>query len=313
MEMSELKSRITRYALDDLGFDDCRFTGPQVCDQLAMMRRWLASGRHGDMDYLERHLPFKEDPGQLLPGVRTAMVVIKSYKNTPHKQLGERYKIARYAAGRDYHIVMRQRLERLADFIGREDPQACCYWGVDSRPIAERTLAVKAGIGFVGKNSMVIKPGLGSYFFIGVVLTTASLEPDVPLKWDCGACQLCLDACPTGALDTPYKVDARQCISYQTIEQKAPMSPQQVENGQGWIFGCDICQEVCPYNHGRVSLTDWPEFRPESGPGFAVFEGQELLPIPKDSALYRSRKRLRANWQAAKASPEKGVPGPIRC
>lgn len=296
-----LKEGIIRYARETLGFDDCRFTSPFVNEHLDSYRAWLKEKMHGEMAYLEEHLRFKEHPEELLPGVRSAVVVIKNYKNTEERRQGEPLKIARFAAGKDYHQVMTRHLNQLADFIMQSDPSARCYCGSDSRPIAERTLALKAGTGFLGKNSMVIKPGLGSYFFIGVVLTTAALDEDRPLEWNCGQCRLCLDACPTQAFTGPYRLDATRCISYMTIEQKIALSPDELSRTKGWLFGCDVCQEVCPYNHGRTPLTDWKEFQPESGVGFKIFaEAPDTRRVPKDTPLYRSRKRLVPNWTAAK-------------
>lgn len=301
MKNNSLKDRISNHALGTAGFDDCRFCDPHVDEYLKNYQKWLREGRHGDMAYLKEHLAFKERPEKLLNAVHSAIVVIKNYKNTPERRLSQKFKIARYAVGKDYHIVIKERLEKIADFIKKEDPSAECYTGVDSRPIAERALAVKAGVGFLGKNTMVIKPGLGSYFFIGVIFTTAQLDFDTPLKWDCGQCRLCLDACPTNAFIKPYELDATRCISYMTIEQKEELSKTQLKQTQGWLFGCDICQEVCPYNSERIALTGWNEFLPASGVGFDFFEtkGGKEGDIPKETPLYRSRKRVIPNWQNA--------------
>ena len=171
-------------------------------------------------------------------------------------------------------------------------------------------MAIKSGIGFLGKNTMVIKPRLGSYFFIGVILTTHPFKPDPLLTWDCGQCRLCIDACPTQAITEDYTLKATECISYLTIEHKSPLSAEAIQKTQGWTFGCDICQEVCPYNHERIPVTDWPEFLPGSGLGFDFFEeilaGRHPKEVPKDSALYRSRKRLWANWEAAQTHHDTG-------
>lgn len=298
MKQNSLKDKIFTFAKDIVGFDDCRFTEPFADEYLKDYRDGIDQKQHGDMAYLENHLKFKEHPEKLLPDVRSAVIVIKNYKNTPDRYLTQPYKIARYAAGKDYHIVIKEGLEKMAGFIQREDPGARCYYGVDSRPLADRTLALKAGLGFRGKNTMVIQPGLGSYFFIGVLLTTVRLASDAPLSWDCGQCRLCLDACPTGALDKPYHLHATRCISYMTIEQKSLMTSEQLQQSQRWIFGCDICQEVCPYNSERIPLTDWKDFLPAQGIGFDSFKEFDDEPaIPKDTALYRSRKRVIPNWQ----------------
>ncbi len=298
---NSLKSKITTYATDTLGFDDCRFTSPFTGEHLETYRQWLAEGKHGDMAYLENHLKFKQNPDLLLNGVKSAVVVIKNYKNTPIRQTSAEFKIARYAVGKDYHETLGKHLGKLADFIKSAEPSTQCFYGVDSAPMSERSLALKSGIGFLGKNSMVIKPGLGSYFFIGVVLTTLELDSDQPLSWNCGQCRLCIDACPTQAILSNRTIDAAKCISYQTIEQKTPMSSEQIEHSRGWLFGCDICQEACPYNHDGIPLTNWKEFYPQAGVGFDVFEKSELSEGSlKGTALFRSRKRLLPNIERAR-------------
>ncbi len=250
--IDSLKNKVTVYAKETLGFDDCRFTNPFVDEHFKTYKKWISEGKHGDMGYLKNHIPFKENPELLLKNVKSAIVIIKNYKNTSTRFLRNSLKIARYAVGRDYHRVTGERLRELVVFLQSIEPSAECFVGVDSAPIAERSLALKAGIGFLGKNSMVIKPGLGSYFFIGVVLTTLELEEDKALKWNCGTCRLCLDACPTQAIRNDFTLEATKCISYQTIEKKSPMTDEELSQAKGWLFGCDICQEVCPYNHDKI-------------------------------------------------------------
>lgn len=297
-----LKSKIFNFATRELGFDDCKFTDPFLGDSLDVYRQWLDDDHHGDMKYLEEHLKFKENPELLLNNTRSAIVVIKNYKNISQRKLNGNFKVARYAAGKDYHLVISKRLQKLEEFLKIQIPAIETYSGVDSRPIAERSLALSAGIGFLGKNSMVIKPGLGSYFFIGVILTTYEFANDKPLKWNCGTCRLCIDACPTNAILENFSLAAQKCISYQTIERKAPLSGEEISKTNGWLFGCDICQEVCPYNHENIPLTNWPEFLPEAGVGFDFFTkaGEKgEFKIPKETPLYRSRNCLLSNWQAS--------------
>ena len=301
-EKISLKENIFNYATQSLGFDDCRFTGPHLSNTLEVYKRWLKENYHGDMDYLKTHLKFKEDPDLLLTNVKSAIVLIKNYRNTNERRLKNTLKISRYAVGKDYHTVIREKLARLSDFIKREDAAIECYCGVDSSPLPERSLALKAGIGFLGKNSMVIKPGLGSYFFIGVILTTHDFKSDKPMSWNCGKCHLCIDACPTRAITDKNTVNATKCISYQTIEQKSPMTKNDIRKAEGWLFGCDICQEVCPYNHDNTPLTNWTEFLPQAGVGFDFFDKSfdgMISPIPKTTPLHRSRNRIFPNLQTA--------------
>ena len=302
MEVS-LTDSVYHFATETVGFDDCRFTDPSVGGAIDSYKEWLKDGNCGDMHYLERHLKFKENPALLLKDVKSAIVLTKNYKNTRARHLTGRFKIARYAVGRDYHIVVLNGLKKIESFIKKEDPGVTCYCGVDTRPIAERSLAIKAGTGFLGKNTMVIKPGMGSYFFIGVILTTYPFKKDKPLAWDCGQCRLCIDACPTQAISENYSLRTTQCISYQTIERKSPLTEEEIRKAAGWTFGCDICQEVCPYNHEKIPLTDWGEFLPEAGVGFDFFEqilkGSRERKIPKESALHRSKNRLFPSWDRA--------------
>lgn len=298
-----LKSQISQYATQTLGFDECRFTDLKIDKAIDYYKSWLKKSDVGDMRYLRDHLKHKETPELLLENAKTAIVITKSYKNTTEQRLTNRFKIARYAVGKDYHVVIRERLKDFAEQIKTLAPDCKTYCGVDSSPIAERSLAIKAGIGFLGKNTMIIKPGVGSYFFIGVILTDLEFEADKPLSWNCGQCRLCIDACPTQAINSDYTLTAKRCISYRTIEQKMPMTDAELKKTEGWLFGCDICQEACPYNHVNSPLTSWEEFLPKSGVGFDFFDkvlSTGALPvIPKQSALYRSRMRVLPNWQRA--------------
>ncbi len=276
-----------------MGFLDCRFTSPFLTHELDDYRQMVKNGDYGDMGYLARHLPFKENPNLLLPGVQTAMVLTVSYRNTSQQTLEGESKIARYAAGLDYHMVISKRLSEWVDHIQPLLPNDSFYIGVDSKPLPERSLALKAGIGFKGRNHMVIRPGIGSYFFIGVVLTTAYLPPDPSFKGSCGTCTRCIDACPPAALGKDGRFHIQSCISYQTIERKTPLSDAEQTTASGWVFGCDICQEVCPFNHARLPLTNWPEWSPTQGVGHTL----QTATIPRNTALYRSRKRVLANWR----------------
>lgn len=289
------------HAVDALGFDACGVADARQPDAAARLRTWLAQGYGADMAWLERHQPLKEDPAQLLPGVHSAVVVMKHYKNTPRRYLPGPHRVARYAAGRDYHAVLRRRLGELESFLAERVPGAACYGGVDSRPLNERAYALAAGLGFRGRNSMVIRPGLGSYTFLGVLLTTAALAHDRPIRTHCGTCRACVDACPTDAILEDGTLDARRCISYLTIERKAPLPPDEAKATlHGWIFGCDICQEVCPFNRDDVPLTDWPALMPEAGIGFDAFaRPHDTTPhIPRRTPLHRSRKLIRAHLHA---------------
>jgi len=304
MQKKSFKRSIADYATATLGFDDCRFTGIETGNSTRVYEQWLKDGCSGTMAYLKKHRALKSNPRLLLPGARSAIVVIKNYKNTLQQHLTQKLKISRYAVGADYHHVIAARLKKIEDYIAQLNPAIQWYSGVDSKPIFERGLAVKAGVGFLGKNAMVIRPGMGSYFFIGIVLTTADIEPDAPLTQNCGSCRRCIDACPAGAIRNDRTVDAVKCTSYKNIERTEPLTEKEIARSRGWLFGCDICQEACPHNRDSVPLTDWDEFLPGAGVGFDFFDTKKCLvaaDIPRDSALYRSRSRIVVNFRTARA------------
>lgn len=230
-----------------LGFDlvgVCAATPAQTSEAY---REWLALGFAGSMDYLRRHAPLKESPEHLLPGVRSVIAVGLNY-NQPNPPRSGFPRVARYALGRDYHKVLRAKLRRLADALPDAGHRIC----VDSAPILEREYAQRAGLGWFGKNTMLIDSKRGSWFLIGLLLTTLEVEPDEPAVGGCGTCSACIEACPTGAIvnaNGRWMVDARRCISYLTIE-----APLEADDRVGdWTFGCDVCQEVCPFNQPRDS------------------------------------------------------------
>jgi epoxyqueuosine reductase len=225
---------------------------------------WLENGFHGQMAYLARPdaVARRQNPDQILPGVRTVLAVASNYHTLPLpaeiRDDPARGIVASYAWGDDYHQVLTPRLHELGTFVQAEmGGTVACRAYVDTGPVLERDLAVRAGLGFVGKNTNLIHPGLGSWLFLGELLLTAELTPEGPAAGEgtCGRCTRCLDACPTAAFVAPYVLDARRCISYLTIELKGPI-PRDLRPLLGHrIFGCDICQEVCPWNRRFAQLT----------------------------------------------------------
>ena len=216
---------------------------------------WVKRGMHASMNYLEEHLPLKKSPEALLPGVRSIIAVgLNYYQPNPIQE--DKPHIATYALGRDYHRVIRDKLKRLASWMDSNYPgerhRAC----VDSAPIFERDFARLAGLGWFGKNTCLINSHRGSWFLIGLLLTTVEFEPDLPAVGSCGSCHKCINACPTGAIifeDDRWQVDSRKCISYLTIEHKGPINEDLQAKIGPLTFGCDICQEVCPFNTQRES------------------------------------------------------------
>ena len=224
-------------------------------------RRWLDQGRHAGMTWLERRVEVREDPAQLLPGARSALCVALQYhplegQEEPTGDLWPR--VARYARGRDYHDIFSRGLKRLAARIREAFPGSNTRPYVDTGPLLERELAARAGLGSVGKNTNLLHRQWGSYFLLGEILLTLDLAPETPVADLCGHCTRCLDACPTGALPAPYVLDSNRCISYWTIEHRGDFPQEAREMVGEWVFGCDICQEVCPWNDKPRSGTPLP-------------------------------------------------------
>ncbi len=259
----------------------------------AAFEAWLGAGYAGTMAYLARGREDRLDPQRLLPGARSVVAVALSHGDG-REDNPTWSPVARYARGRDYHEVMRFRLERLAAFL-REAAGGgtASRVAVDTSAVLERDLAARAGLGWIGKNTNLLSAGLGSYFLIGIVLTTAALEPDGPVADRCGTCTACLEACPTRAFVAPYVLDARRCISYLTIEHRGDIAEELRGALHGWVFGCDVCQEVCPWNRKASAPRD-----PDLAPSEAFGEVESLLTL--DEGAFRERFRgsaiRRATW-----------------
>jgi epoxyqueuosine reductase len=238
-----------------LGFELVGVCAASAPPHLDAYERWLAQGFAGSMSYLESHLPLKRDPEALLPGARSIVAVGLNYNQSRPEGRG-RPRIAKYALGRDYHRVLRAKLAHLGKWLESEIPGSRSRACVDSAPILERDFAQMAGLGWYGKNTLLINSERGSWFFIGLLLTTVPFDSDAPAVGGCGTCRLCIDACPTGAIvqvEDRWQVDARRCISYLTIEHAGEIEPELQERMGGWTVGCDICQDVCPFNTPRSS------------------------------------------------------------
>jgi epoxyqueuosine reductase len=237
----------------EVGFDLCGVAPAVAPATLAQFHAWLDRGFAGEMHYLPRRRDAYASPEGVLPGARSVIVLAMNYRTAdPPAQLqpGEG-RIARYAWGSvDYHDLLRDRLRQLADWLHAARPGCRTRGVVDTAPLLERDFARFAGLGWFGKNTMLINRRLGSWLFLAALLTDVELPPDAPHATDhCGTCTRCLDACPTGAFPEPYVLDATRCISYLTIEQRGAIpEPLRVEVGE-WLFGCDVCNEVCPWNH----------------------------------------------------------------
>ncbi len=259
-----LAEAVKRKAIE-LGFDLVGIAPATPTRHLSYFREWLDTGKAGTMDYLHRRVDERTDPGAYLPGAASVICVAKNYytevQPVPESDRPHHGRVARYALGDDYHGLIKPRLYDLADWFREQMPGSQTRCGVDTVPVLERELAARAGIGWVGKNACVINPRLGSWLLLGEVLTTVPLPADTPATDHCGTCTRCLDACPTAAITEPYKIDASRCISYLTIEHGEEI-PGEFHRPIGeWLYGCDICQDVCPHNREAPATTE-PAFVP---------------------------------------------------
>ena len=245
----------------DLGFDACGITDLAPSDAASALDAWLAAGMHGEMRYMERQAPVRREPQRAWPDARSAVVVLHGYFHRDAEPAHGRGRIARYALGDDYHEVVRAKLTALGAALVAAAGSGECRAYVDAGPLPERDLARRAGLGWWGKNTMLIHPKLGSFTFVGVVLTDLVLERDQAFGADrCGTCRRCLDACPTDAFRAPRLLDATRCVSYLTIELR-DAAPASLRAGQGdWVFGCDACQDVCPWNVRFARETTEPRY-----------------------------------------------------
>jgi epoxyqueuosine reductase len=253
-----------------LGFQYIGITDTDLGRHEAHLERWLAAGRHGDMDYMQRHGSRRTHPAELVPGTVRVISARMDYwpgAAMPIQEILEnpaRAFVSRYALGRDYHKLLRSRLQKLADHIASRVGPFGYRVFTDSAPVLEKALAEKAGLGWIGKHTNLIDTKTGSWFFLGELFTDLPLPPDEPASNHCGSCRACLDVCPTQAIVAPYELDARRCISYLTIELRGPI-PEELRPLIGnRIYGCDDCQLVCPWNK-FARPTPEPDFAPRHG------------------------------------------------
>jgi len=275
--MSELSGILKTKAVE-LGFDLVGIAPAQSARHAAAFRAWLAAGHHADMDWIARDVERRLDPRVWRPDCRSMLVAGVSYfmQNPAPRLLQDpmRGRVARYAWGRDYHKVISKHLKQLAAFVESECPGASVQPFNDARPVLEHDAALAAGLGFIGRNTLLIHPDYGSMFFLGGLLLSLDLAADEPTpgegaqyqgRADCGSCRRCLNACPTHAFPAEYILNSRLCISYQTIENRGDIPTELRPKMGNWIFGCDVCQEVCPWvkRYSRVSRAPWLEPDPD--------------------------------------------------
>ncbi|MBL9091535.1 MAG: tRNA epoxyqueuosine(34) reductase QueG [Planctomycetaceae bacterium] len=294
VKQTELTTQLKAEAMR-LGFALSGVTPAVVPPGLGRFHEWLASGFAGTMRYLEDRRPAYEHPRHVLEGVRSVVMLAMPYRTTEPQWAGEGFgRVSRYAWGDDYHNLIHDRMHELADWLRAMVPGAKVRGVVDTAPLLEREFAQLAGLGWIGKNTLLLNCHFGSWFFLAGLLTDVELDYDPEHETDhCGTCTACLDACPTDAFVAPYVLDARKCISYTTIELREEI-PLELRAGHGdWAFGCDVCQDVCPWNR-KVPAVDEPSFLPrrDENPLNLI----ELFDL--DEAAFRRRFRDTPLWRA---------------
>ncbi len=272
--MDRIDSATIKRLSREVGFDICGIVAPQLLpDDGERLRLWLEKGYHGEMEYLGRDLERRSDPKLLMPEVRSIIVLGLNYfqENTEDPPPEGHGRVSRYARGRDYHKIIeklsKQLIGRIAE-VGQQNEESF-RWFVDYGPILERAYAERAGLGFIGKNSMLINRKYGSWLFLAEILTSLELEPDDPDSIDhgsCAECSLCIDSCPTGAIVAEKTIDSSKCLSYLAIERPGEIKDESARQMGRNVFGCDICQEVCPLNRQAI-VTGHKDLLPESGVG----------------------------------------------
>ncbi|UCD29341.1 MAG: tRNA epoxyqueuosine(34) reductase QueG, partial [Planctomycetota bacterium] len=308
---ADKRVNLIRRLADEAGFECVGIGLAAPIRYLDYFHDWLSRGYVGRMDYLGRLKDLRADPRKLLDGARSIIVVAHNYyqgsadkssADDDNEQRGDcRGRVARYSWGADYHQLIHAKLHRMVEILREKldepfDSRIC----VDTAPLMEREAAAAAGIGWIGKNTMVLNRKLGSFFFLGEIVTTLDLPPDGPATDGCAACKRCLEACPTGALLGPYQMDASRCISYLTIEHRDDIAADLRPLMANWVYGCDLCQEVCPYNR-KTPTTNESAYKPVAGNPLVPYPGlRELMDLSEEdyakyltgSAMKRATRRM---------------------
>lgn len=294
MSKKELYSAWIKEEAKRLGFAACGISEAGFLEEEApRLERWLEQGMHGQMQYMENHFDKRLDPRLLVDGAKSVVSLVLNYY--PEAELPTMdYKISKYAYGTDYHVVIKDKLKALIAFIRAEIGGVDGRAFVDSAPVLDKAWAAKSGLGWIGKNNNLIRKREGSFFFIAELILDLDLETDGATTHHCGHCTLCLDSCPTRAIESPYIVNGSKCISYLTIELKDAIPASFKDEMQDWVFGCDVCQDVCPWNR-FASPHEEPLLRPNSAlKNFQKEDWEELTEqvfkrVFQDSAIQRTR------------------------
>jgi epoxyqueuosine reductase len=263
-------------------------------DDARRLETWLAAGMHGKMTYMENHFDKRIDPKELVPGARSVISLIFNYYPRQSKLSESTPKISKYAYGRDYHFVLKEKLYALLDYMREEIGDIRGRVFVDSAPVLERAWAAQSGLGWIGKNANLLRPKDGSFFFLAEIICDLELDYDRPIIDHCGSCRACIDACPTEAIVDEKLIDARKCISYLTIELRERIPEEFSKKMEGWVFGCDICQDVCPFNrfskpHNEPQFDPHPDLEAMTEADWQALTKPLFKHLFKDSAMHRSR------------------------
>lgn len=290
----EERTRFIKATAQKLGFSFCGISRAEFLrEEAPRLEAWLSKGFQGKMSYLENHFDKRLDPTLLVPGAKSVVSLLYNYY--PKQELTEQgYKVARYAYGEDYHFVIKEKLKTFMTEIEESVGHVQGRVFVDSAPVMERAWAKKSGLGWIGKNSLLLNRDSGSFFFLAELIIDLDLEYDGPVKDYCGTCTACMDACPTDAIPEPYSVDGSRCISYFTIELKGEIPADVRGKFENWVFGCDICQEVCPWNrfarpHNEPRFDPSDEFREMDGNDWRELTREVFSRVFADSPLKRTR------------------------
>jgi len=295
MLLIEKNTRVVKELASSLGFDFCGISKAEFLeDEAPELDTWLTNNHHGKMAYMAKHFDKRLDPRKLVDGAKSVVSLLFNYYQEEKLGAEGQSKISTYAYGEDYHFVVKERMKQFLDLLQEQVGEVGGRVFVDSAPVMDKVWAAKAGLGWKGKNTNLIHPKQGSFFFIAELILDIDLVADGPIKDYCGTCTKCLDACPTDALFEPYKIDASKCISYLTIELKDEIPSEFKNKMDDWVFGCDICQDVCPWNRFSKPHQE-PRFNPNTelkeliDSNFQEISKEIFAKTFKNSALKRTK------------------------
>ncbi len=301
MSGSHSHTQLIKQEAQRLGFLSCGISKATFLEEEApRLEKWLKEDRHGKMGYMENHFDKRLDPTKLLPGTKSVISLLMNYYPS-EVQRPDSYKISKYAYGTDYHYVIKEKLKALLHFIQEEVGEVQGRAFVDSAPVMDKAWAARGGLGWMGKNSNLLSKKVGSFFFVAELLVDLELEYDTPVTDHCGNCTACIDACPTQAIIAPYMVDGSKCISYLTIELKDSIPSAFKEQMDGWMFGCDVCQDVCPWNRFSKTHSE-PLFDPHPQILDNTYSDWEEITEEIFREIFKKSAVKRAGYEALKRS-----------